>query len=338
VKGKRFLIATFHLSPFAFHLSSTMAIIKLSATERRRVSAFFTCLVLAVLAWIFIVLSNPYTFTVTEVLNFKNTPQKRAFHSLQSDTVNATVSGSGWDMLFSKMNAENKSISVDLGTLDSKNYVVLSSQLRQINSKRESNQQITAFNPDTLYFDFSNRKIKRVPVLLLTALKYQHQFSQSGGININPGYVTVNGPASVIDRITEWRTDSLKLDSVSETVNTRINLQAVGDGNLSVYPKSVEVTIPVDEFTEKSIFIPVKLINHHNYGEIKIFPQRVKVTFTISLNRYAQTDEDNFEATANLDLWREHGYTVLPVVLNKLPRFCKIVKIEPRDIDFIIKK
>ncbi len=68
-----------------------MAIIKLSATERRRVSAFFTCLALAVLAWIVTVLSNPNPYTVKEVLDFRNTPQKRAFHSLQSDTVNATI-------------------------------------------------------------------------------------------------------------------------------------------------------------------------------------------------------------------------------------------------------
>jgi len=315
-----------------------MAIIKLSATERRRVSAFFTCLVLAVVAWIFIVLSNPYNYSVKAVLNFKNTPQKRAFHSLQSDTINVTVAGNGWDMLFSKINAGNKSITVDLRTLENKSFVVLSSQLAEINNKKEINQPITGFNPDTLYFDFSNRKEKRVPVLLLTAIKYQHQFSQSNHITINPGYVVINGPASDIDKITEWRTDSLKLDSVSETVNRRVGLRPVKDGNLSVYPKNVQVTIPVDEFTEKSLLIPVKMINNRNYQDIKIFPQKVRVTFTVSLNRYEQTDEDNFEATADLDLWRERSYKILPVVLTKTPQYCRIVRIDPANIDFIIKK
>ncbi len=149
-----------------------MAIIKLSATERRRVSAFFTCLVLAVFAWIFIVLSNNYNYTVKEALNFKNTPQKRAFHSLQSDTVNVTVNGTGWEMLFSKMNNHLKEISVDLRALEDQSYVVLSSQLDQINNKKEIGQQITGFNPDTLYFDFSNRKVKRIPIQIITAIKF----------------------------------------------------------------------------------------------------------------------------------------------------------------------
>src|ERR1700679_2014195 len=149
-----------------------MAIIKLSATERRRVSAFFTCLLLAVFAWIVTVLSNPHKYTVKEILDFRNTPQRRAFHSLQSDTVNAIINGTGWDMLFSKMNSGNKSVTVDLQALEDKSYVVLNSQLDQINSKRENGEQITRFIPDTLYFDFSNRKVKRIPVHLITAVKY----------------------------------------------------------------------------------------------------------------------------------------------------------------------
>jgi len=107
---------------------------------------------------------------------------------------------------------------------------------------------------------------------------------------------------------------------------------------LNVYPKYVQVTVPVDEFTEKVLQIPVTLINNKDYSSIKIFPQKVKVTFTTALNRYAEIDENFFEATADLELWRSRGYKVLPVVLTKIPSFCKIISIEPPNIDFIIKK
>lgn len=315
-----------------------MPIIKLSATERRRLSAFFTCLALAVMAWIFTVLSGPHPYNIKEVLTFKNTPQRRAFHPLQSDTINATVNGTGWQMLFEKMNPGNKFISVDLRTLESKSYVVLSSQMDAINSKRDSTQQVTAFYPDTLYFDFSNRKVKRIPIRLVSALKYNQQFFQSGNITLKPRYVIINGPANVIDKITDWPSDTLRMDSVSETVNTTINLQPVKEGNLSIYPKGTQVTVPVEEFTEKELFIPVKLVNNRGEQDVKVFPQKVKITFMTSLSRYEELDEDFFEATADLDLWRNHGYKALPVVLSKIPDYCKIVKIEPRNIDFIIKK
>jgi YbbR domain-containing protein len=293
---------------------------------------------LAVVAWIVVTLSNSYNYTVKEVLSFKNIPQKRAFHSLQSDTVNVTVQGSGWQMVVSKLNAANKIIKVDLRTLDSDAYIVLSSQLQQINDERALKNKIIAFSPDTLFFDFSNRSVRKVPVQLITAIKFQQQFAQSGKIVIKPSYVTISGPSNRIDKITSWRTDSLAARDVSEPINTRINLVPPTEGNISIYPKDVQVTLPVDEFTEKTMEIPVKLMGNDNYFDVKIFPQKVKVTFTTSLSRYADITEDMFEVQANLDLWRLYGYDALPVKVRRMPAYCKIVKIEPRNIDFIIKK
>src|SRR6478609_6882377 len=106
-----------------------MAIVKLSAIERRRLSAFITCLVCAALAWLFTTLSNPYKFTVKQVLTFRNAPQKRAFHPLQSDTVNAVIQGTGWQRLFSRMRPQQNTLNVDLHTLENKNYIVISGQL-----------------------------------------------------------------------------------------------------------------------------------------------------------------------------------------------------------------
>lgn len=315
-----------------------MAIVKLSTTERRRLSVFFTCLGFAIVAWIFTTLSSPLPYSVDEALTYKNAPQKRAFHPLQADTIKTTVQGTGWQMLFAKMKPESKPITVDLSSLETRNFVVLSTQLKQINAKRESNQQITLIDPDTLYFDFSNRLTKKVPVKAIMNINYQKQFAVSGNITIKPAYVTVSGPTDRLQKIDEWKTDSIHADKVNESIITRINLQGVKEGNLTVYPKTVQVIIPVDEFTEKTLDIPVKLINNHNYDNVKVFPQKVKVTFTTSLNRYKDMTEDLFEATADLDLWRDHGYSTLPVQITRFPPFCKIVKVSPANIDFIIKK
>lgn len=314
-----------------------MPIIKLSAIERRRLSAFITCLVLAIIAWVFVSLSNNYKYTTKEVVNFKNAPQKRAFHSLQSDTVDVIMQGTGWQMLFSKIRMQDRVVNIDLHTLDNRNYVVLGSQLKQINIERDAANQVLSISPDTLYFDFTNRAVKRVPVKLQLAISYQKRFALSNNIAIKPAYVTISGPANKVDKFTRWLTDSLKLKNINETYNTRLNLQPVNDGSVVIYPKIVEVSIPVDEFTEKTMEVPVKLVND-NYANVKIFPQKVKVTFTVSLNKYAETDEDFFEATADLNLWRKFGYTSLPVKFTQLPPFCKIVSIEPRNVDFIVKK
>ncbi|RYD89425.1 MAG: YbbR-like domain-containing protein, partial [Sphingobacteriales bacterium] len=287
---------------------------------------------------VFVVLSNPHNFTVPKIIVYKNAPQKKAFHSLQSDTINATVKGSGWQMLFSRLKDKSPNINVDLQALDKRNYVVLSLQLRNINRTQEPTRQILSFDPDTLYFDFSNRRIKRVPVTLVKNIKYKQQYAQSADVVIKPDYVTVTGPAEVLSGITSWKTDTLALNDINEPVNTQLKMQPVKEGNMSVYPKAVQVNIPVDEFTEKTLQIPVKLINNRNYYDVKVFPQKVKVTFVTSLTDYPDINESFFEANADLDLWQTKGYSVLPVKLKRLPPYCRIVKIEPANVDFIIKK
>lgn len=314
-----------------------MAILKLSTTERRRVSAFITCLALAFVAWIAITLSSSYNYTVKEIVVFKNVPQKRAFHSLQPDTVTVTVKGSGWQMLFSKIDDQNKTIKVDLSTLDSDAYVVLSRQLSSINAEKALPNQVVSVRPDTLYFDFTNRSIRRVPVQLVKSFNYQRQYTQSGNAVIKPAYVTVSGPSNVIDKIQRWRTDSLVLKNVNENVSAQVNLQA-SEGNISIYPKTVQVNIPVEEFTEKIVELPVKLIGNVNFYNVKVFPQKIKVTFTTSLNRYADITDDLFEAQVDLNLWRVYGYSALPVKITRVPAFCKVVNIQPRNVDFIVKK
>jgi len=314
-----------------------MAIIKLSANDRRRLSAFFTCLVLAALAWLCITLSNPYNYTVKRVLSYKNIPQKRSFHSLQSDTVDVTIKGTGWQMLYTMMHSGSNALVADLSPLNTGNYVVLGTQQNQI-VDGNANHDVISFNPDTLYFDFLDRMIKRVPIKLLSNISYQQQFAQANTPVLRPSYITIVGPTDRLNKITEWDTDSLLVKKASETIRARINLQPVNEGNITIYPKAVDVVYPVDEFTEKTLEIPVKLVNNNEFYNVKVFPQKVTVTFVTSLRRYAETGEDYFEAQADLNLWKNKGYSTLPVKLTRIPPFCKVISIDPQNIDFIVKK
>jgi len=315
-----------------------MAIIKLSKGEQRRLSVFFTCLLLAFAAWILTILSSQYTYTVKTIVSFSNPPVRRSFRSLQSDTIEAKVQGNGWNMLFAKMNMESDRISINLKTLDSRNYIVLSSQLKALNDKRPANQQIVSLNPDSLYFDFSSRAVKRVPIELQYKVGFKRQFILSDDIVLNPNYVTISGPAETIANIKSWKTDSLTASDVEDPIDQTVRLKSVPESNMSVFPKAVRVHIPVSEFTEKTIEVPVKLINNKNYYNVKMFPQKVKITFTVALSKYSVTDEHAFEAIADLSLWQDLKYSQLPVKVTVTPPYCKLVKIEPQNLDFIVKE
>ena len=315
-----------------------MAIIKLTPAEKRKLSIFFTCLSLAVIAWLFFSLSNKYEYEVKTVVNFRNLPANKAFNPLQSDTVLLKVQGSGWQLLFTRLRIYPSDVKVDLKALEKRNFVTFSEQMNSINSYYSSQQKIINVQPDTLYFDFTTRKVKKVPIKLLSNLSFVKQFGQSEKTILKPDYVTLTGPQEQLDKIEFWLTDTLKRKFVEATINEKVNLVKAKEANISIYPTSTEAKIPVEEFTEKKILVPVRIVNNSEYYNVKLIPDKVKITIMISLKDYANADEDDFEAIADLNLWKNNKANMLPVQLVKRRGFSRVRKIEPLQVNFIIKK
>lgn len=317
---------------------TAMPFIKLTQIERKRILVLITCLLLAVAGWLFLALNNKYVYTAKTVLVYKNFPQKKAFHPLQSDTVDLLVEGTGWQLLFARLRVSPPSISISLEKLNNRNYILFSEQLYSVNNQLETSQKIISVRPDTLYFDFSKRTVKRVPVKLVSSLTFAKQFGISDDIEITPDYVTVSGPQEELERIKEWKTDTLKLHNLQGAVVSRVAMKHNLQKNVNIFPGNVEVKLPVDEFTEKTLEVPLKILNNGEYYNVKLYPKKVKITFMVALSSYQQVNEDFIEASVDLNEWKLQKHDQLTVKLTRFPDYCKLVKLDPGKIDFMIEK
>ncbi|PST81943.1 hypothetical protein C7T94_17290 [Pedobacter yulinensis] len=315
-----------------------MPIIKLTKVERRRFLTFVLCLLLALSGWMFLALKNKYVYTAKTVLVYKNFPQNKAFHPLQSDTVDLQVEGTGWQLLFARLRINPQSIAVSLNSLNIRNFVVFSDQLYNINKQLETSQKVISIKPDTLYFDFSKRTVKRVPVKLVSDLKFVKQYEVSGPIEVVPRYVTISGPQEEIAGIREWRTDTLSLEKIRHTTMAKVAMEAKKQKNINIFPTTAEVKIPIDEFTEKEVSVPLKIINNPKYLDVSLFPKKVRVKFMVSLSDYDDINEDMMEARADLSEWSLLRHTQLRVQMSRFPEYCKLISVSPDKVDFIIER
>lgn len=315
-----------------------MPLIKFTKIERRRISLFFLCLLLAVGAWLFFALSSKYIYHVQTLVRFIDLPERRAFHPLQSDTIKLQVQGTGWQLLFSKLRISPQSVDIELKELKSQTYIQLSRQIQKINNQIGSTQKVVYINPDTLYFDFSSSAVKKIPVILKQDIQFKAQFGISDSIEINPAFITLTGPVKEIAEIESWETELVSLDKVSRQVSMKINLVHPAKANITIHPSVVRLRLSIDEFTEKVIEVPVKVLNNKEFRNVKLLPDKVKVTFLSPLSKYSETDRSDFELSVDLNNWKENGYDQLPVRIIRLPEFSRLVKIEPQTLDFIIQK
>lgn len=315
-----------------------MPFIKLTRVERRRILVIFFCLLLAIASWLFLALNNKYVYNVKTVLVYKNFPQKKAFHPLQSDTVDLQVEGTGWQLVFSRLRINPQSISVSLNTLNSRNFVVFSEQLYNINKQLETSQKVISIHPDTLYFDFSKRTVKRVPIQLIKQLAFVKQYNIASPIVLTPKFITISGPQEELEKIHSWPTDTLILKNIQNTAVARVGLKQTELKNVNIFPNNVEVKIPIDEFTEKTIEVPLRVLNNSDFLNIKLYPKKIKVTFLVALNSFQQVDEDFIEACVDVNDWKILHHSKLTVKITRFPEYCKFMSISPNKIDFVIEK
>ena len=118
-----------------------MPFIKLTKIERKRIAILLTCLVCAILAWLFLALNNKYVYSVKTQLIYKDEPQKKAFKALQPNVVDLQVEGTGWQLIFSRLRIKPSAISVSLQKLNTHNFILLSDQLSKINESIDTDQK-----------------------------------------------------------------------------------------------------------------------------------------------------------------------------------------------------
>ena len=314
-----------------------MPFIKLTRLEQKRFGAVIICIFCAVGAWLFMALNKKYPYTVQTEILYKDEPQGKAFKALQPDTVDLKVEGTGWQLLFARLRISPPSINVSLQKLNSRSYVVFSEQLDQINRQLETSQQVISVKPDTLFFDFSRRTNKRVPIKLISKLEFAPQHGIAKEIKLTPSYVNISGPQEELEKIHIWHTDSLKLSNIKENVETRVNVLRNAISNVSIYPNNVGVKLTVDEFTEKTIEVPLTILNNKEYYDVKLYPKKVKITLLVALSNYAKAD-NNLKAVVDLNEWKVLKHNRLGVKVTTLPEFSKLVSISPSNVDFIIEK
>jgi hypothetical protein len=75
-----------------------------------------------------------------------------------------------------------------------------------------------------------------------------------------------------------------------------------------------------------------------NFYDIKLFPKKVAVTFLVALSSYQQVDEDFIDAVVDVNEWKQLGHHQFRVKIARFPDYCKLVKIVPHKINFIVEK
>lgn len=287
-------------------------------TQERAV--LMACIGIALCFWVLNRLSTVFKKTIPVKLEYV-LPSGKALSVMPPQYVQVNWQGTGWNML----TGYEQHISINVGN-DSIQHI----SLKDLIAPNFVND-ILSVNPDQVTVFVESSKTVSVRVEAVAKINFVKGYDLSENIELTPSVIDVEGPRSLVERLISIQTDTLRFEKFKDSVITKIKLHEPPLLKLST--TEIEAKIRSEQFTEKSLFIPIIVKNAPQ--SLRIFPNKIKLDCTVALSRYAFLDAEKFIAEVDLkNINFKTKNNTIAIVLTQQPTWVQNIKFSPKSVEF----
>lgn len=215
--------------------------------------------------------------------------------------------------------------------------LVPSAVQKLVQEKLAGTSRVQSLRPDTLEFYYNHGLHATIPVTI------------SGEVDTNPLYylldlrtspseVKVYASASTLDTLTAVSTMPVNLTDLQESTTVTVPLRPIH--GVKIEPQRVKLTATVDVYVENTIEVPVVSLNFPANKKLQTFPASIRVTYTVGYAHSNEVKRENFVTMVTydeiLDLQAKSA-TKIPVHLKNIPEGVFNVRIEPKELDYLVE-
>jgi hypothetical protein len=302
---------------------------------------FFVFVLLSSAFWYLQSLQEETEREIVLPVKYKNIPPDIAFAEDRPESVTFRVKDKGLVLLsYSWMN-KFAPIEVNLKNLreeDSGEFTVTQKTIESSLARQlMSSSTLVGFEPQTIVVHYGKLQFKDVPVVADVRVSPEPGFQLSDTITVTPAAVRVYASSRILDTLHVLKTHPAELKKITETRELTLRLQNIP--GVQTDRDEVKVIVPVEEFTEKRLTIPVRCVDLPPNCTLYTFPATVEVICNIPLSRFRELTESDFEIRIpfrELEAGRTDGK--LPVHLHKQPPWLSRPSLNPDVIEFILEQ
>ncbi len=321
---------------------------------RRKFSIFALCLVFSFLAWLSIKMFRESAATIPVKITISNIPRDLIFSHQADTTFMVNVQSTGMKLLASRFNRRAEIMEADFSSLQKMTrnnntlyYLTASQAATRFSLKTEIPRRAISVLPDTIFFSAEEAFYRKVPVILDKELEFRPGFKTYDIALVEPDSVYAYGPLHLRDSVTAIHTRTLKASAADQHINTSVELHnPYYQQQISLSHSRVDVHIPVEEFTEAMVELPLHIDCNANApsgnsdeGDLLLFPDKVSVYYLVALRDDKAISPEMFRVAVNCpDTIGTAGFRLKAEVKEK-PGLVEIIRIRPAEVEYVwIKK
>jgi YbbR domain-containing protein len=306
---------------------------------------FLFFLLLSFVFWFLNSLAKDIETEIRYPVKYINLPTDRVLVDDLPPKLNLYLKGPGYSILKLRLSGSRTPVMIDISSVNYRRvpgsrtltyYIMTSGLVPRLTSQLRTDCQITSIKPDTLFFSFDQIISKSVPVTPDIEINTERQYFVKGSLVVDPDSVIITGPRNILDTISAIKTRFRKLTGLNETIKR--NMVLVGSDQYTLSEKRVNVTIPVEQFTEAELLVPVRIVNLPDTIGIKIFPDAVTVKCFVAVTDYAKLKDRPFDVYIDLRKANLNSSQKITIEVRNVPTFVNSLRISPTEVDFIIER
>ena len=303
---------------------------------RRSLLTFMVFLVLSGLFWLSTAMNEYYDCEVAVPVCVENIPKDVIITSDVADTLRISIRDKGYAVMQYLYGGKIRPINISVPSVSkqSERYVISSAELlRVVRKQMYASTTIASVKPDRIEVDYCHGTAKKVSVRLDGDIvpASDHYLSL---VQITPEKVTVYSSKEKLDSITHVVTERLRVHGFDDAVSRYVNLKQVKGARIT--PQRVRVDLCPDVLTEGSVEVPITIVNMPEDINVRTFPSRVKVRFSVGASQYKNVNAGQFRVELDYNDIRPNG-DKCPLHLALQPKGLANASLEFAEVDYLIE-
>lgn len=192
---------------------------------------------------------------------------------------------------------------------------------------------IQQIRPEEITTTYYVEATKKVPIRLCATWTLEKQYQLAEPPVLEPAWVNIYGTQEAIDTIDSISTDSVIVEKLQDQVQRDVAL-LIPAGIRTDQP-TISVTWNAEMFTEKSLQLPIEIINLPDNEVIHLFPQTTTITARVGISHFAYLTEEDFKAVCE---YPAQAQNTLPVTIICNNPYVTQMRASIREVEYIIEK
>lgn len=297
-------------------------------------------------SWTLLRLSRDYHHTVRVAINYSGLNANKVLSPETDSVVFANILTSGFNMLYYNISPKSYSVNINIDNFHAKTddkhlLIELPSEVisNALKTELKSKEEVISIYPQILSVKLNKAYSRKVPVIIDAEISYASQYFLNGKMLYEPDSITISGSNEVVSKVKNIKTEKKQISQLND--NTFMTLKLVNPYNNYILRLSndyIKLFIPVVQYTENFVEVPVSLDSVVSNHEVITYPDFVKVYYLIGINNFNKVVADSFKVSIHTEELQHSTSNYAKIKLERQPSFVKIQRVEPEKVEYIIRK